>query len=570
MLKIVDATNFKLASLLGEAGWSRRFMKYWGHNGTVFNKRVYVYPKSYVTGNANTTKLLKLLGAYNDIMNMDPKGVDSMWLYLNPEKLTATSANYFTSYFLAQLIEDNMELDKWYEFTLNYVLSDSALFDLNGIDLYTYTKNHWSTIHTQLYSTSSTQDMVKLGELSKFFFYEQDTQDFVMEYVSATKTVGTVFSTESTVYNRQITQATVAVTFKVKRVSEIQETASIVTHIMNTSSEIEKARIVNDSQHEYEESTKIWSWVEPVYNNEIWSNSQLRVEYWNNLKFKDRCNLVGFTLDQDFQKKKAKWWQELLVIIIVIVIVVFLKVPPQIAAQGAAAVLAFYATVIALTMMIVSTVAANNGDYALAEFAGNIGQIAGKIAIVAGFIAMVQGINTAIQKAAEEAATRSATQIALQGLNTDLITSVTQELGTEVLQGTMVDASVGATSTSGVLMENIINSATTNTMDMVNKVLSIISKINEMIAKNKLKGIESSNDELTKKVNELEQKRQLDNDSAYSQSLDPYKTMTIQASPFLLDQSQFYYEQFYQPTKYNICTYGMFQPIGMFSPGYGK
>ena len=122
MLKIIDATNFKLASLLGEAGWSRRFAKYWGNNGTVFNKRVYIYPKHHVTGNANTTKLLKMMGSYNDVMAMDPKGVESMWLYLNPEKLTASSEDYFTSYFIAQLIENNMVVDQWYNFTLNYTL----------------------------------------------------------------------------------------------------------------------------------------------------------------------------------------------------------------------------------------------------------------------------------------------------------------------------------------------------------------------------------------------------------------------------------------------------------------
>ena len=78
MLKIIDATNFKLANLLGEIGGSKKFEKYWGHNGVVFNKRVYIYPTHYVTGNSNTTKLLKMLGSYDAVINMRPQGIESM------------------------------------------------------------------------------------------------------------------------------------------------------------------------------------------------------------------------------------------------------------------------------------------------------------------------------------------------------------------------------------------------------------------------------------------------------------------------------------------------------------
>lgn len=563
MLKIIDATNFKLASLLGEAGWSRRFAKYWGNNGTVFNKRVYIYPKHHVTGNANTTKLLKMMGSYNDVMAMDPKGVESMWLYLNPEKLTASSEDYFTSYFIAQLIENNMVVDQWYNFTLNYTLEDKALLTMNGIDLYNYTKTNWSTIHSTLYSTSNTREMVRLSELSKFFFYEQNEQDFVMEYINAKKTVGTVFKSDPydpdsiIAYNRKVLQATVAIDFRVKRVSEIGEDSNIVNKIISTSNALEKSMILQNSQMGYNSEDMSWSWFEPLVTDEIWLNSQLRVETWNNLKFKDRSKLISFVIDQDYQEEDTDWWEDLLVIVIVIVVIYFTG--PEGGAWTASA-LAYTATMVALTMTIVSAVAANNGNYALAEFAGNIGKVAGFIAMAAGLVNMTNQLSTAMKTAATEAAKNESLKfIAQHGIETATTEAAKAAWTTEL-------ASLGSSDMLGVIIENALSTGTDGFMNMANKGLSIVNKLYEMYSKNELEDIKVESESLDKQMNEFYQEDALEDNNMgnmlYQVTLNPLTTISTYQNILNTKIDNLYYtEADYQGDRFNVMVSGPYKGI---------
>lgn len=563
MLKIIDATNFKLASLLGEAGWSRRFAKYWGNNGTVFNKRVYIYPKHHVTGNANTTKLLKMMGSYNDVMAMDPKGVESMWLYLNPEKLTASSEDYFTSYFIAQLIENNMVVDQWYNFTLNYTLEDKALLTMNGIDLYNYTKANWSTIHSTLYSTSNTRDMVRLSELSKFFFYEQDQQDFVMEYINAKKTVGTVFKSDPydpdsiIAYNRKVLQATVAIDFRVKRVSEIGEDSNIVNKIISTSNALEKSMILQNSQMGYNSEDMSWSWFEPSVTDEIWLNSQLRVEAWNNLKFKDRSKLISFVIDQDYQEEDTDWWEDLLVIVIVIVVVVLTG--PENGVWTAEA-LAYTASVVALSMMVVSAVAANSGHYALARFAGNIGQVAGFIAMAAGLVNMTNQLSTAMKTAATEAAKNESLKfIAQHGIETATTEAAKAAWTTEL-------ASLGSSDMLGVIIENAFSTGIDGFMNMANKGLSIVNKLYEMYSKNELEDIKVESESLDKQMNEFYQEDALEDNNMgnmlYQVTLNPLTTISTYQNILNTKIDNLYYtEADYQGDRFNVMVSGPYKGI---------
>lgn len=563
MLKIIDATNFKLASLLGEAGWSRRFAKYWGNNGTVFNKRVYIYPKHHVTGNANTTKLLKMMGSYNDVMAMDPKGVESMWLYLNPEKLTASSEDYFTSYFIAQLIENNMVVDQWYNFTLNYTLEDKALLTMNGIDLYNYTKTNWNTIHSTLYSTSNTREMVRLSELSKFFFYEQNEQDFVMEYVNAKKTVSTVFksnpydSDNIIAYNRKVLQATVAVDFRVKRVSEIGEDSNIVSKIISTSNALEKSMILQNSQMNFNPDDITWSWFEPLVTDEIWLNSQLRVETWNNLKFKDRSKLISFVIDQDYQEEDTDWWEDVLVIVIVIVVVVLTG--PENGVWTAEA-LAYTASVVALSMMVVSAVAANSGHYALARFAGNIGQVAGFIAMAAGLVNMTNQLSTAMKTAATEAAKNESLKfIAQHGIETATTEAAKAAWTTEL-------ASLGSSDMLGVIIENALSTGTDGFMNMANKGLSIVNKLYEMYSKNELEDIKVESESLDKQMNEFYQEDALEDNNMgnmlYQVALNPLTTISTYQNILNTKIDNLYYtEADYQGDRFNVMVSGPYKGI---------
>lgn len=576
MLEILDKTVIKLDELILTIGFARKFKKYWGTtvvNGIpVFNKRVYIYPKQHVLNSPNTVKLIKLIGAYQDIMRMDPQGIDSMWLYLNPEKLSSYAQTEFNAMFISNLIEDNMEQDVWYNFTLNYTLEDPVLQTMNGVDLYNYTKTNWSTIHSTLYSTSNTREMVRLSELSKFFFYEQDQQDFVMEYVNAKKTVSTVFKSDPynqdniMAYDRKVLQATVAIDFRVKRVSEIATDSRIVTKVVEVANQTEQLMIIQNSQMNYNSEDMSWSWFEPLISDEMWEESHLRVDYWDNLPYKKRADLISFILDQDYQEEDTNFWEDLLVVVI------------QIAAIVGAAFTGGWSLLIgAMLLQLIAYVAAKNGQYALARKAMQGAEFLGYVSLVYGIGQAIKGYQVAAQKALEKANEEAIKEAATEAVKEGIKAAGTELAESEVaalIEAEIVKMTADVVTkqlTTEYIVKFAINSVTDSVWGMVNNALKIFAKIYELKAKNEIKDINANNKELDTKLDELNQKQQLDNDTDWEMSTRPLEAIVYSLDPIAVLRQRYDFMSMYLPTKTNICSSGPFKPVGCFNfPNYHR
>ena len=213
---------------------------------------------------------------------------------------------------------------------------------------------------------------------------------------------------------------------------------------------------------------------------------------------------------------------------------------------------------VALTMTIVSAVAANNGDYALAEFAGNIGKVAGFIAIVAGFVNMTNQVSNMAKAAATEAAKNESMKFIAQQQLKLVTTETMKEAWTTEL------TKLGSSDMLGVIMENALNTGVDGFMNMANKALSIVSKLYEMYAKNELKDIEIENQKLTTATSTLKQEMALNEDNnqqLYIMSLDPYLAMNINSSPLEKLSNRYYTEAEYQGDKFQVMVNGPYKGI---------
>ena len=84
------------SSFISNVSTVRKLRRLWGTttvNGVeVFTQRQYYYPDNYRS--AEFEKLYKFLGAYGDVVDTDPKGIESAWMHFNKSSVADLSGDY--------------------------------------------------------------------------------------------------------------------------------------------------------------------------------------------------------------------------------------------------------------------------------------------------------------------------------------------------------------------------------------------------------------------------------------------------------------------------------------------
>lgn len=569
MLKIIDNSVFVMGQYFSTVGTCRKFEKYWGHNDAVFNERMYIYPKHLIT--ENTKKFLKMIGSYDEVMASNPQGVESVWLYLNPNKITGTSVAYFNKEIIEQSIEEDIPLQStnvdgtinynWKNVSVIYDISQeiqssywnkkvkptsSSLQDLSGEQIWEYTLANWEYLHNNTITISDIEESDNVNAYGKFFLYPIDPTEFVREFISAGRTISTgtksMDDPEGGSYTIPTINTHVYINFRIRRIGSISDSGTIVTTIYNKAKDADVYEIYNMLQN-----SPFASYF--TATNDMFLSNKLRVSYWNALKYKDRLKLWPMLIDQGYQKKKVKWYKKLLVIIIVIAAVYIFGPGGLKAGATAGEVLAYVAsvaTVVAITFSLIALYASKTGDLALAEWSGNMGKIAGTIALITGLMVMT----TKISQIATDAARKEA-------LNTALKEGMT-EFDAEILAE---QAEAGISDYIKAIYDTSTNSWS--------RAISTIGKAFDYYFEHRLKDIDASTEAAKQKATELEQEIALDTDFFYTTTLAPMQF--IQNRMAVLDnmKNEYYVEAAYQPqSKWNIGPKGHVSKGEIFKPGY--
>ena len=557
MKKIYDLSADYIGGYIGSIAIKRKMKRYWGTEFIggveVFRARRYMYPSHLIDD--NLAKLLKLLKSYESTVNVDMPGIDNAWLFLNYNKLSQTSQDYYTKEWIADMLENSMVYDQWYTFYLNFTtrrygdgwtssptLIESRFKDLSNIAIYNDVIANYATIYDTHFMQGRSNELLNMEELSKFLLFNDQVSDFTIEPIRITKVPVLKTTTDNEVGTTySYIENTISIEYRAKRVSQIDENTTLVNKIYTTALQKDINQIMAESQADNDGMYSPPAPPPPPGLEVMFYNGQLRVDYYDSLKAKDAIKLFPTILDQGVQKKKVKWYKKLLVIIIVVVVCILF---PPAAGLGAAELVAYYATVVALTLTVVAVYAAKNGEYGLSEWSAKGGQIAGTVALVAGIYVMIE--NMSKEMAARELAKKE----------------TARQAGT-----TYVQQSLG---------EQLIDQMFSSVKDMgysgYAKIAGYANQIANYMYANEMKDIKSESEELSKKQRELEQKYLSEDDQVYILGLLSFQSYNQTFKPLAARDEKYYnmYEGAYDKTKFTLLKSGPFAPVGVFNPSYAE
>ena len=562
MKKITDPASSFIGEYINAVSRKRKQIRYWGTesiNGVeVFKARRYIYPKGLIDD--NMTKLLKMLGAYEDVIKADMKGVENAWFFLNYNKLSQTSKDHYTKVWIADMLENSMVYDQWYTFYLNFTtrrygdgwtnsptIIDSRFKDLSNIAIYNDVIANYATIYDTHFMQGRSNELLNMEELSKFLLFNDQVSDFTIEPVRITKAPVLKTTTDNEVGTTySYIENTISIEYRAKRVSQIDENTTLVNKIYTTALQKDINQIMAESQADNDGMYSPPPPPPPPGFEVMFYNGQLRVDYYDSLKSKDSLALLQTLIDQGIQKKKVKWYKKLLIIIIVIILIIYMG--------EAGYKLATILFTVGAFLTIVSIYAAKNGDYALAEWAGGMAQISFKLAALVGIYNVIaNGI---------QAATASYGEAAFDKAWEEGMKAYAKEEGKEY----------ATKSVYSYMVENILSSAADIGYSGITKFVQYAAMAYDHIAKTQMKKIQTESEEVAKKSEELTQAQTIANLDEYLMTLTPFQIMDKKNKVLDSLDASYYnkYDGQYDGTKFIIMKLGPFAPVGVFNPSYAE
>lgn len=580
MKKVFDIGARINGAYLASLAVKRKIKRYWGTEdspeGKVFTETLTIYPHAERT--ANTDKLLKMLNSYDSIVNGKYDGIERMWLYLNPDKLTGTTNDLISKELFAEIVNDKMTIDEPITYTLNIAIrsynnwwqsnveaADNSIFKgMTSEQVGTYIRDNYESVLGSCV-IQPVCDQKDIEQIGKYILLNTNINDLVVSEYKAEKNVyfdtQVSYDEDGGIVETRYAETYVTVSFEVTRVGNISSEAAWITRVMALM-DVEEAKEIVRQQYLQEEEVndggtirKSWFSHRAKTTNEIWYQDKLRVSVYDSLKNKHSLTTFMGAIDQGYQKKKVKWYKKLLVIIVVIAIIYFTGPAGGYAAMSAiqvAAAIAWTATMVALGMTAVAMYGAKNGEYGIAAEAGQWGQVAGKIALVTGVIAGIGAIQQAWKTAAEEAAKKEAAKAAAKKVALELA-------------GDSVGAAAVQTATASTL-DIALQAVSNMTYSAYVKTLGFVSQLYQMKAANEIGDIQAETQEVKDKQNALAQEQAWNDQVSYTQSLNPVQALGLDVKSCDRLDAQYYqmFDGVYEPTRFNVCSSGTFKGIGVF------
>jgi len=564
MKRITDVSAQFIGGYIGNVAIKRKVLRYWGTDVIdgieVFKARKHIYPKNLIDDNIK--KLLKVFGSYDHIMKQEMLGITDAWIFLNYNKLGQTSQDYYTKEWIADMLENSMVYDQWYTFYLNFTtrsygdgwnnnptLVDSRFKDLSNIEIYNDVRANYTTIYDNHLMQGRSTELLNMEELSKFLLFNDVASDFIIEPIIVSK-IPILKTTDDhelgTTYS--YIENSISIKYRAKRISQIDENTTLVNKIYTTALQKDIDQIIAESQTYNDDNYNPPPPPPPPGFEVMFYNGQLRVDYYNSLKAKDAVTLLMLLVDSGYNKKKVKWYVKLIIIIIV-VIVVYLTKNPKLGYQVGTVLLA-----IAITFTVISIIAKESGDYALAEWAGGMAQIAFKLYFLWNIFTIVNNGIQAAMASYEDALFEQAWEAGMQ--------EYAKKEGEKYI----------TKSVYSYMFENILESAADIGYSGLTKFTQYTAMVYDHIAKTQLKKIQSESKETAKKSEELAIAQTIANLDEFTMTLNPFQIMDKKNKVIDSIEALYYakYDGQYDNTRFIFMKLGPFKPIGVFNPSYAE
>lgn len=535
----VNLYQKQLILWLSKHAFLSRFKRYWGTTTVdgieVFSHKIEVYPDL----SSKTRQLLKMLRILDQILSQKYKGVDSAWLYLNPDKthsipITVQDIKEAVNTYINELLEQAsgyntlIPRDYLHTFTIS-VASDSGIRPIVTPDnIENYLQTHqieFSNVFAfiQFLLTPTTFSDVVNGRV------EVSERDRLSGEINITYKLATVCIYKLPVKSFDID----GIAIKLKEFLDIEITGRRSRYKVNN----HDLNILNIQREA--------SFITPTsrVSDNIWlvedSRTYLKTSFLraNVLNLDRKIEILTKIVDFNYRKKEADFWSKLAVIVVTIVAAV-LAVPTGGASLTAIAVIM---VVVSVTLSVTALLMRSWGDYGGSNFANNANTMISPFVQIAQFVLLIKtGINL-VKSIAEVGK-----QEAVKTVGGQAVTATSSQISTEIAVSTVNKEVV--TETTTIASKEAVKTTTKYTIDhLLSKidikfVLETLKFTTDLWSRNKVQEVKRKNRKLENEIAEFEEGSK-QNDLA-QQFMDTY---TEQLKSDWSEYSEIY-DRPYEPT----------------------
>lgn len=521
--------------------FKNRLKKYWGteviDGVEVFNKHFYLYPRDLNSKEAST--VLKMIGAWNSVINADFGGVESYYLYLNADKWTGQSELVWDV--LIDKIEEFVPIGEKFEVNINFTedTKENVYVGYTKEQLLEYVDNNYGRIVDTMWIEARASSLTLEG-IGKYVLLDDGT---IFNVSVKDCRIMPKLVRESEEPDHYVT--TLSLQLEVSRKSAISESSAFIQGIKRETSEAEIRKLREVQDQELFTDGGGFGRVRTGKTDDFWYKGQLRVQtadsyYLNRNRFVD---LFTRSLDTGYTQKKTKWWKEILGVVIIFIAIV-LAIPSG-GTSMSLVTLGLYLGIATLIMTAIQYSMARDGDVAGAETMGKWIKVGQVLSVAAGIASVIEniaknGLMATIMAGGQEAG--------MQVTQTTVLEATTAGMSTEL--GTVVGNEVAVTTTA---------SAGTSYMSLFSKAAQVLDSIVSFREKMKVEKFEAERRAIMEETKQSEDELAQLYDKELHIGIEDIRMYT---NPIKMENLQFEVDYLYEGTKYNIGR-PSFVPIGL-------
>lgn len=521
--------------------FKNRLKKYWGteviDGVEVFNKYFYLYPRDLNSKEAST--VLKMIGAWNSVVNADFGGVESYYLYLNADKWTGQSKLVWDV--LIDKIEEFVPIGEKFEVNINFTedTKENVYAGYTKEQLLEYVDNNYDRIIDTLWIEARASSLTLEG-VGKYVLLDDGT---IFNVSVKDCRIMPKLVRESEAPDHYVT--TLSLQLEVSRKSAISESSAFIQGIKRETSEVEIRKLREVQDQDLFTDGGWFGRVRRGKTDDFWYKGQLRVQtadsyYLNRNRFVD---LFTRSLDTGYTQKKTKWWKEVLGVVIIFIAIV-LAIPSG-GTSMSLVTLGLYLGIATLIMTAIQYSMARDGDVAGAETMGKWIKVGQVLSVAAGIASVIEniaknGLMATIMAGGQEAG--------MQVAQTTVLEATTAGMSTEL--GTVVGNEVAVTTTA---------SAGTSYISLFSKAAQVLDSIVSFREKMKVEKFEAERRSIMEETKQAEDELAQLYDKELHIGIEDIRMYT---NPLKMENLQFEVDYLYEPTKYNIGR-PSFVPIGL-------
>lgn len=521
--------------------FKNRLKKYWGteviDGVEVFNKYFYLYPRDLNSKEAST--VLKMIGAWNSVVNADFGGVESYYLYLNADKWTGQSELVWDV--LIDKIEEFVPIGEKFEVNINFTedTKENVYAGYTKEQLLEYVDNNYDRIIDTMWIEARASSLTLEG-VGKYVLLDDGT---IFNVSVKDCRIMPKLVRESEEPDHYVT--TLSLQLEVSRKSAISEGSAFIQGIKRETNEAEIRKLREVQDQDLLTDGGWFGRVRAGKTDDFWYKGQLRVQtadsyYLNRNRFVD---LFTRSLDTGYTQKKTKWWKEILGVVIIFIAIV-LAIPSG-GTSMSLVTLGLYLGIATLIMTAIQYSMARDGDVAGAETMGKWIKVGQVLSVAAGIASVIEniaknGLMATIMAGGQEAG--------MQVTQTTVLEATTAGMSTEL--GTVVGNEVAVTTTA---------SAGTSYISLFSKAAQVLDSIVSFREKMKVEKFEAERRSIMEETKQAEDELAQLYDKELHIGIEDIRMYT---NPLKMENLQFEVDYLYEPTKYNIGR-PSFVPIGL-------